>query len=69
MKALLWEMIELLVTLFECSVSMHFVCRFLGLDFSNRKNCKHWFALTLCYGLTVTTMNLLMPYEGAFVLL
>lgn len=69
MKTALWGIFEILVTLFESAVSMHFVCRFLGLDFSERKSRKHWFALILCYGLTVTAMNLLMPYEGAFVLI
>ena len=69
MKTALWGIFEILVTLFESAVSMHFVCRFLGLDLSDRKSRKHWAALVLCYGLTVTAMNLLMPYEGAFVLI
>lgn len=69
MKGILWEIFELLVTIFECAVSMHFVCRFLGLNLSERHNRKHWFAMILCYATTVSFMNLLMPYEGFLVLL
>lgn len=61
---LLWELFELIVTLFECSVSMHFVCKFLGLDFTDKANFKFWYGVSLCYAIAVTIMNLIIPYEG-----
>lgn len=69
MKNVLWEIFELFVTVFECAVSMHFVCRFLGFDIKDEGTDKYWFGLTICYAMTVVTMNMIMPYEGAFVLL
>lgn len=69
MSELLWEVFELLITLFECAVSMHFVCRFVGMDSSIHHSRKHWLALTLCYSLTVVIMNLLTPFEGVYVLI
>lgn len=64
MMGLLWELFELIVTLFECSVSMHFVCKFLGLDFTDKANLKFWYGVSLCYAVAVTIMNLIIPYEG-----
>ena len=64
MMGVLWELFELIVTLFECSVSMHFVCKFLGLDFTDKTNFKFWYGVVLCYAITVTIMNLIIPYEG-----
>lgn len=67
MKNTLWEIFELMVTVFECAVSMHFVCRFLGLEKTNTQNNKRWLGLTLCSAIAVTTINTLTPYEGAFI--
>ncbi len=64
MMSVLWELFELIVTLFECSVSMHFVCKFLGLDFTDKANHKLWYGVVLCYAIAVTIMNSIIPYEG-----
>ncbi len=64
MTRIFWELFELIVTLFECSVSMHFVCKFLGLDFTDKANLKFWYGVSLCYAIAVTIMNLIIPYEG-----
>lgn len=66
---ILWELFEMIVTLFECSVSMHFVCKFLGLDFNDKGNHKLWYGVILCYAIAVTIMNLIIPYEGAIALI
>ncbi len=62
---ILWGLFELIVTLFECSVSMHFVCKFLGLDLTEKANHKLWYEVVLCYAIAVTIMNLILSYEGA----
>lgn len=69
MMDVLWELFELIVTLFECSVSMHFVCKFLGLDFTDKANFKFWYGIVLCYAIAVTVMNLIIPYEGVLALI
>lgn len=67
MTSILWALFELIVTLFECSVSMHFVCKFLGLDFADKTNRKLWYGIVLCYAMAVSMMNYIVPYEGALV--
>lgn len=69
MISILWELFELIVTLFECSVSMHFVCKFLGLDLNDKANHKLWYGIVLCYAIAVTIMNLIIPYEGVLALI
>ena len=63
----LWELFEIFITLFECSISMHFVCKFLGLDFTDKSNYKFWYGLVLCYAIAVTIINFIIPYEGMLV--
>lgn len=69
MMGVLWELFELIVTLFECSVSMHFVCKFLGLDFTDKANLKFWYGVVWCYAIAVIIMNLFIPYEGVLALI
>ena len=47
MKEVLWELWELLITLIESSISMHFVCTFLDEDMHNKKGKQNWMFLTI----------------------
>ncbi|MDE6678376.1 MAG: GHKL domain-containing protein [Ruminococcus sp.] len=66
MTEFLWNLFEIIVTLFECSISMHFVCKFLGLDFTDKSNLKYWYGIVICYTIAVTVVNCIISYEGIF---
>lgn len=67
MKEIFWELFELIITLFECGVSMRFVCEFLGVNLNEKSNYKLWLGLLLCYAIAVSIMNRIIPYEGLLV--
>lgn len=72
MTDLLWQCWELLITLIESSIGMHFVCTFLGDDVQDRHGRKHWLVLTVLFAFTTTLLNMIMApyhYEGALMVI
>lgn len=67
MKEVLWELWELLITLIESSISMHFVCTFLDEDMHNKKGKQNWMFLTILLALLTTILNhAINGYEGIY---
>lgn len=69
MMNIFWGIWELTVTLFECGISMRFVCEFLGTDIHTKHGCQLWIGLALTYAAAVLILNQIMSYEGLLVII
>lgn len=59
-----WNIFETLVTVFEAFVSMRFVLKFQGFNFSVTAAKLKYIYLSLCYAVLTTILTYFMPYEG-----